>query len=252
VKTGLAAFAFLCGALLVAVPGFGYAAETVSFAAADGVKVFADYYPAKSKSDPLVLLFHQAGSNRGEYATIAPVLVMQGFNALAIDQRSGGELWGRKNETVEHLGHGTGYEEALPDLEAALVWAKASGHSGKLIVWGSSYSASLVFLLAAKHQQEVAALLAFSPGEYFSDSSSVRHAAEALTLPIFVTSAKDADEIEEAKSILGAARSSLKVQFVPKVAGIHGASTLRSDRNPDGAAENWAAVKAFLGTVAQK
>ena len=61
----------------------GHAAQAISFAASDRVQVFADYYSAGSKAKPLILLFHQAGSNRGEYATIAPMLVTLGFNALA-------------------------------------------------------------------------------------------------------------------------------------------------------------------------
>jgi hypothetical protein len=36
--------------------------------ASDHVQVFADYYSAGSRAKPLILLFHQAGSNRGEYA----------------------------------------------------------------------------------------------------------------------------------------------------------------------------------------
>ena len=65
-------------------------------------------------------------------------------------------------------------------------------------------------------------------------------------MPIFVTSAKDLKEIAAAKSILDASHSTEKTQFVPQITGVHGSSTLREDHNPDGAAENWAAVKQFL------
>jgi dienelactone hydrolase len=136
------------------------------------------------------------------------------------------------------------------DLEAALVWAKSSGRSGPVIVWGSSYSAALVFLLAAKHPQDVKALLAFSPGEYLAGASSMRSAAAQLSIPIFVTSAKESGEVAQAKAILDAAPARQKVQFVPHIAGVYGSSTLRSDRNPKGAEENWAAVKAFLASLA--
>jgi hypothetical protein len=61
-----------------------------------------------------------------------------------------------------------------------------------------------------------------------------------------VTSAKDPKEIAVAKSILDASPSAEKTQFVPQVAGVHGSSTLRTDQNPNGADENWAAVKQFL------
>ena len=79
------------------------------------------------------------------------MLATLGFNALAIDQRSGGNAWERSNDTIKRLGKSTGYDEALPDLEAALQWAKSSGETGPIILWGSSYSAALVFLVAASH-----------------------------------------------------------------------------------------------------
>jgi dienelactone hydrolase len=227
-----------------------HAADVVSFAANDSVQVFADYYSAGSKAKPLILLFHQAGSNRGEYETIGPTLATLGFNALAIDQRSGGNAWGRTNETVKHLGKSTGYDEALPDLEAAFQWANSSHQTGPIIVWGSSYSAALVFLLAANHRSEVKAILAFSPGEYLHGSSTVRKAAAQVPIPIFVTSAKDPKEIAVAKSIFDASPSVEKIRFVPQIAGVHGSSTLRKDQNPDGTEENWVAVKQFLAKFA--
>jgi len=103
-----------------------------------------------------------------------------------------------------------------------------------------------VFLLAAEHRGDINALLAFSPGEYLRGSSTVRKAAARVSIPIFVTSAKDPKEIAMAKSILDVALSAEKTQFVPQIAGVHGSSTLREDQNPDGAEENWAAVKQFL------
>jgi dienelactone hydrolase len=236
----------LFAAALAVAPACAHAADAISFTASDRVQVFADYYSAGSKAKPLILLFHQAGSNRGEYATIGPMLATLGFNAFAIDQRSGGNAWGRTNETVKHLGKSTDYGEALLDLEAALQWAKSTGHTGPTLVWGSSYSAALVFLLAAEHRNEIKAILAFSPGEYLRGSTTVRKAAAQVSIPIFLTSAKDPEEIAVAKSILDASHSTDKTQFVPQIAGVHGSSTLREDQNPDGAEENWAAVKQFL------
>jgi len=231
----------LFAAGLAMSPVRGHTADAISFAASDRVQVFADYYSAGSKAKPLILLFHQAGSNRGEYATIGPMLARLGFNALAIDQRSGGNAWGRNNETVKRLGKSTDYGE-----EAALQWAKSSGQTGSILVWGSSYSAALVFLLAAEHRREIKAILAFSPGEYLRGPSTVRKAAAQVSIPIFVTSAKVPEEIAVAKSILDVSHSTEKTQFVPQIAGIHGSSTLREDQNPEGAEENWAAVKQFL------
>jgi len=229
-----------------------HATEKVVLTASDGVKVYGDFYPADSKSRPYILLFHQAGSNRAEYVPIAPRLVALGFNCLAIDQRSGGDMWGQQNETVKHLGHNGKYQDAYKDMEAALAWARSSGNKGKVLIWGSSYSASLVFLLAAKHPGEIAGVLAFSPGEYFDDKHAVRDAASKVSVPIFVTSAKDQEEIDAATSILAASPSQKKTQFIPQTAGVHGSSTLRTDKDRAGEAENWQAVEAFLGTLRSK
>ena len=231
-------------------PASTRAADSISFTTRDHVQVFADYYSTGKEEKPLILLFHQAGSNRGEYATIGPMLATLGFNALAIDQRSGDNAWERSNDTIKRLGKSTGYDEALPDLEAALQWAKSSGETGSIILWGSSYSAALVFLLAASHPREVNAILAFSPGEYLRGPSTVRKAAAQVSIPIFVTSAKDPKEIAVAKSIFDASPSVEKIRFVPQIAGVHGSSTLREDQNPDGTEENWVAVKQFLAKFA--
>jgi len=226
--------------------------EQVTLTASDGVKVYADFYPAERKSQPYILLFHQAGSNRAEYAAIAPRLAKLGFNCLAIDQRSGGDRWGQQNETVRHLGHNAEYSDVSKDMEAALAWAESSGNHGKVLVWGSSYSAALGFLLAADHRDEIAGVLAFSPGEYLDDHHAVHNAAAKVSVPIFVTSAKDAEEIAAAKSILATAPSRQKTQFVPHIAGVHGSSTLLADRNREGEAENWGAVEEFLSGFQSK
>ena len=246
----VACIRFFFAAALAMAPASSHAADAISFMARDHVEVFADYCSTGRQENPLILLFHQAGSNRGEYAMIGPMLAALGFNALAIDQRSGGNAWGRTNETVKRLGRSTGYDEALPDLEAALQWAKSSGETGPIIVWGSSYSAALVFLIAANHRREVKAILAFSPGEYLRGPSTVRKAAAQVSIPIFVTSAKDPKEIAVAKSIFDASPSVEKIRFVPQIAGVHGSSTLREDQNPDGTEENWVAVKQFLAKFA--
>ena len=215
-------------------------ASPVIFQAADGVKVRGDYY-ASPRPKALILLFHQAGSSKGEYRNIAPRLVRDGFSALAIDQRSGGSLFGR-NETAAGYGKETSYLDAAKDLDAAIAWARS--RKLPIVLWGSSYSAALVFLEAAK-QTDIKAVLAFSPGEYLGNAMPVHHAAARLHMPLYVTSASDAGEVAAARSILAASPSQTKQQFVPR-RGVHGSSTLLADRDPEGAPENWLAVETFL------
>ena len=225
------------------------APQPVTLTAPDGVTVYGTYYPA-ANARAVILLFHQAGSSKDEYTTIAPQLQRAGFAALAIDQRVGGSLYGT-NQTVAAYKGKTDYLGALPDLEAALAWAKDKAQGRPILLWGSSYSASLVFLVAASKSAEgsVKGVLAFSPGEYFDDKTMVEKAAAKLTLPVFVTSANTLQEEQEAKAILSATKSTDRQQFIPK-AGVHGSSTLIAAKNPGGADDNWQAVFAFLKRVA--
>lgn len=238
--------ALLGGALSLAAQE-AHAATEVTLQAADGVRVFGTALAAEGRSRGTVLLFHMAGSNRGEYATIARELARRGFDSLAIDQRSGGPAWGRRNETVTTLGHATDFIAALPDLDIAFNWAAARPGRGPVLIWGSSYSAALVFLLATR-QPGIAALLAFSPGEYLH-GVSVRDAAARVACPAFVTSSSDAQEIAAAAQLVAVLRGTPRRQYRPEI-GQHGSQTLRSDRNPRGAAAGWDAVGAFLDEVA--
>lgn len=216
--------------------------EAVQLTASDGVKVFGDYSePANARA--LILLFHQADSGQGEYLTIVPRLAQAGYATLALDQRSGGNLYGG-NWTVKGLGKSAGFTEAKPDLEAALAWAQAK--KLPVVLWGSSYSASLAFVVAAEHPGQVRALLAFSPGEYFDGKPGVAEAAKKLGMPVFVTSAQDPKEIAAAKAVIDAVPGGFKLQFVPVDGGVHGSSTLNGEKNPKGAAAAWKEVLAFL------
>jgi len=219
--------------------------QPIRLKAADGATVFGDYYPAPTPK-ALILLFHQAGSSKDEYRTIAPRLVKAGYSALAIDQRAGGSMFG-KNETAAAIGHDSDFLSARQDMQAALDWAQAKGLP--IVLWGSSYSSSLIFPLAAHDPAGIKALLAFSPGEYFDDKTMIERTAAKVRLPVFITYAKDdkaAESIATAPKIfavLGDRKGS--TLYVPEH-GVHGSSTLIAAKDPKGAAANWRAVLDFL------
>ena len=222
----------------------GARAEQLMLKAPDGVAVHGLYYQAPHPK-ALILLFHQAGSSKDEYATIAPRLVQAGYSALAIDQRSGDGMFGT-NETAAGLGRKADYLDARLDLQAALDWARKQ--KLPIILWGSSYSSSLIFLVAADHPPGIVALLSFSPGEYFdADPQMVRRAAAKVNAPVFVASTKE--EASDADPIFAALpQNSADERFVPEH-GVHGSSTLIAARNAEGAEANWPAVMAFLEKV---
>ena len=139
--------------------------KEVTILTADGVTVYGDLY-TNNKNLSTILLFHQGGANaRGEYNTIIPKLINEGFNILAIDQRVGGSsYYGSTNRTIDSLTiNDYRYCDAYPDLEAVLDYLIANEYNGQRILWGSSFGTALSIQLTSKRQKDVDALLAFSP-----------------------------------------------------------------------------------------
>lgn len=222
--------------------------QTVDFPTGGGLEARADVYEPKAKSPTLILLFHQAGWSRGEYRQIAPKLTALGYRVMAVDQRSGKGVNGVPNETAKRAaqkGLPRDYLDAYADLEAALAYAHDRLHAKRIIAWGSSYSASLVLRLGAEHPEEVTAVVAFSPGEYFKKSkgpSYVKGLAKRVKQPLFITSAKQ--ERAQVESIFEASPSKKKVLFTPASRGQHGSRALW-EQWPDHDVY-WAAIKGFL------
>lgn len=214
--------------------------------ASDGVSVYGTFTPAARPGAKILLLFHQAGASRHEYDPLVPAFTRLGWDTLAIDQRSGGSLFGGHNRTVAKRGRSTGYLAAMPDLEAALAWARAR-HYPTIVIVGSSYSSSLVLLLAARHPQGITAVASFSPGEYFaSDRDMVKRAAAGLRMPLYITT--DPKEEGRVDDVLRNAHGANITRYRP-FTGVHGASTLVCARDPAGCKANMASFKDFLNTV---
>lgn len=219
-------------------------AEVVKLSTSDNKSVFGSLNKAKEKNDKIVLLFHQARSNRHEYDPIFPLINKEGFDTLAIDQRSGGRMWGKENLTVKANGKSTDYASALPDLQAAVDWAVKRKYK-TIITVGSSYTAALNFVLAKQNSNKISAIASFSPGEYLGKKWSVAKEAKGLTMPVYVTSGSAKKEIQMANDILKNAQLKQLTRHKPS-SGVHGASTLREKRNPKGYKANREDFMKFL------
>lgn len=229
---------------------------TFTFPSTDGLTITADLFaPHENPATPFIVLFHQAGWSRGEYREILPRLNSLGFNCLAVDQRSGGEVNGLVNETAKRAsatGKKTAYLDTLPDLEAALVWARKSHAKGKVIAWGSSYSASLVLWIAGEKPGMIDAVLAFAPGEYFTRDGKpetwIADAAAKINVPVFITSAKK--ERPSWAPIFAAIPDGKKSSYLPETDGNHGSRALWTQF--EDSKGYWEAVTAFLSHLKQK
>lgn len=222
--------------------------ESIDFPTAGGFQARADSYDPEAPSPTLIILFHQAGWSRGEYREIAPKLAALGYRVMAVDQRSGQGVNGVVNETAKRArkrGHPQDYLDAYPDLEAALSHARSQLQAKRIIVWGSSYSASLVLRLAAEYPEQIAAVVAFSPGEYFKKSKGpayVETFAKRVKQPLFVTSSKN--ERAQVKAIFDASPSEKKILFTPASGGQHGSRALWEKWSDHDV--YWTAIKGFL------
>jgi len=223
--------------------------DDVRFETRDRIAVFGDLYMSPGgRSDPIILLFHQAGGDaQGEYTEIALRLVESGYNVLAIDQRSGGDRFGGTNRTVGALdGKKYGYCDVYPDLEAALDFVRADGFAGPLAIWGSSYSAALVFQLGAKRSEEVSAILAFSPasGAPLADCD-VQQFIKDLAVPALALRPSKEYEMDSVREQMDRFKD-LGVRTYVSDPGVHGSSMLVDERAGGSTQSTWTVVLEFL------
>ncbi len=211
--------------LFICINIMSEAQQTITFKSSDGLVITADLY-MQDKSYPFMLLFHQANFSRGEYLETAPKLLKFGYNCLAVDLRSGKEVNYIQNETAKRAREKnlpTDYLDAEKDILSSIDYIKQYSND-KIILVGSSYSASLI-LIIAKNNPIVSAVLAFSPGEYFEPDLNLKSELKGFNKPLFVATTKN--EQPFAKEMLSDVAQSLVTWYTPtKDEGIHGSRAL--------------------------
>ena len=221
------------------------AQTTISLLGSDGPNITADAY-LKNDTLPYMILCHEEKSSRGEYNESAKKFMKLGYNCLAIDLRNGGTKNGVQNGTKENAEEQklpTGYLDAKADIEAAINYAYDKNHKNVILV-GSGYSASLALYIGSSNHK-VSAVIAFSPGDYFSGKLKTKEAFENYDKPVFVTSS--ASESEKVKKYIASIPSEKLVHFTPPNEGAHGSEALlSSDKEYH---EYWISIVMFLRQV---
>lgn len=224
------------------MPLEGNTISAVNFAAADGLFISADLYEVAADA-PVFILCHQAGFNRTEHSETAQALMERGYNCLTLDQRSGGSLNGEDNQTANRAtaeGFPNSFLDAEQDLLAAIDFM-VDRYKQPVILLGSSYSGSLS-LKIAKEQEDVKAVLAFSPGEYFGNDLNLKTTITGLNKPTFMTSAKGEAAIVE--PLAEVVNPNQVTHFIPEANGAHGARVLWTEQSFSD--EYWTAMNVFL------
>jgi dienelactone hydrolase len=219
--------------------------KTITFPSKDGLLITADVYNAKETAIS-ILLCHQAGYSRGEYKDTAVELTKLGYSVMAIDQRSGNKVNNIKNETklaASKKGLGVSYLDAKQDIEAAIDYIYKQNGGKKILLVGSSYSASLSLLIGVNNSK-VKAVAAFSPGEYFK-SIDINKSISTYKKPVFVTSSLN--ESKKVKVLIDKIDPSFTTHFIPEVKGIHGSRALWKTTN--GYEAYWSSFKSFIASL---
>jgi pimeloyl-ACP methyl ester carboxylesterase len=164
--------------------------KRVTFHASDGLEITADEY-ILAPDKPYILLFHEQGSSRGEFSTIAHRLNKLDYNCLAVDLRNGGNYNYVSNETAKGLREKNleaGMKNIELDMIAAISYAREKSKL-PVVLFGSGANGSLSLKIAVA-DSAVRAVVALSPGEYFMNEIKIQDAISTLQKPVFITSSK--------------------------------------------------------------
>ncbi|MBN2350856.1 MAG: dienelactone hydrolase family protein [Bacteroidales bacterium] len=223
-----------------------YNQQKVYFYSADSLKITADLF-LKDYSLPYILLFHQGGFSRGEFREIAGKLMKFNYNCLAVDLRAGDKVNYVRNETAQRA-----HENNIPhqmidaksDILAAINYVSKNSDQ-PMVLFGSSFSASLC-ILAAKNNEKVKAVIAFSPGEYFRPEIIVKDELDGFDKPVFVSSSDL--EYTYILDMFSSVPSKQKTIFKPyEGKGIHGAKALWDENEYNG--EYWMELIRFFKKI---
>ena len=217
--------------------------RTVTFPASDSLDITADEYII-GKDKPYILLFHEQGSSRGEFNTIARRLCNLDYNCLAVDLRNGGNYDYVSNETARRLRSlqlETGLKGIERDALAAIGYA--SEKSGlPVVLLGSGANGSLSLKIALSNQ-DVKAVIALSPGEYFMPGTKIQDLISPLKKPVFITSSKI--EFPYVRELASGIEKDYVTLFEPKQgAGDRGTRSFSADYEYN--SEYWMALMLFF------
>lgn len=216
----------------------------------DSLSIVADLHRGSGgPGAPTILLFPQGGgSARGEYRAITPRLLAEGYNVVAADVRGGGTRFGVPSR-ASAAPEGFRYCEAAGEVDAAVNLARASGLTGPLVLWGSSYTATLALQTAARRSADVGAVLAFSPaaGEPMAGCEPGPYVGwlSRAGVPLLVLRPRAELEDSARAAALEAMRRDGADVFIAE-RGVHGSSMLDPERVAGGTAPQWEAVLGFL------
>jgi dienelactone hydrolase len=146
-------------------PSVSDGVERVSYQAADGLRIVADFYaPEGGGPAPAILLLHQFGGSRAQWANLIPDLRQAGYAVLAPDLRSFGESTVILRDGSEESYRLENLDDMLLDVAAAIEYLETGSkvEAGAIGVVGASVGANLAYVASGAFP-EVRATVSMSP-----------------------------------------------------------------------------------------
>jgi len=155
----------------------------VTFPAADGVDLVADYLPAEDPNAGAVVLFHMAppSNDRSGFPPAVRATLGDGFNVLNVDRRGAGDSGGNPGDATQGA-------MARWDMEAATGFLTRADRvcpvdSTHFVLVGASNGTTSVMDYVVDHAGELphpSGLIWMSPGTYTEDNNRVLDNRETL------------------------------------------------------------------------
>lgn len=169
--------------------------ETVTFPAADGVRLAADYYPpnvAKDQRAPIVILLHMYRSDRKSWEPLIAPLHEAGFAILAIDLRGHGESATTASREAVLKRDPELFKKMQEDVRGAYNWLteQPALDRARLALVGASVGASVALQYAAK-DRSVDAVVGLSPGLNYMGLDSAGDIAQVTGREILLLATED-------------------------------------------------------------
>lgn len=198
---------------------------------AGGIAMTAEYYVRRGNTGPLAVCLHMADSSRGEYAKSAAEFVLYGASVLAVDLRAGKEHDGVLNATAAafHAKHkrAATFAEAYDDVVEAVKWARELRPDAKILLVGSSYSATLALAYAARVPDGVDSVIAISPSECI-EGWTVAAEVRNIKVPTHIQCGSGIEERTKAQRFFNGLDKKLRSSFYApeELKVVHGAPML--------------------------
>ncbi len=140
----------------------------ITFKAADGMRIAADYFPAPETQRggaPMAILLHMYRSDRTAWGPLIPLLNQAGFAVLSIDHRGHGESATTETREAVMNRDPAVFRKMQDDVRGAYDWLAQQPNvdRARFALVGASVGCSIALQYAAK-DRSVDAIVGLSPG----------------------------------------------------------------------------------------